>query len=130
MKGFGAKITAALRRFMQGRYGSDKLNTAILIVGLGACVLQILIPTVHAKLLLTVLSYGCMFWAIFRTLSRNTYKRYQENRKYLRFLDRIKDRDHKYFDCPRCHQTVRVPKGKGKISIACPKCKEKFVKKT
>ena len=130
MRNFGAKITAALRRFMQGRYGSDKLNTAILVVGLGACILQMFLPWAGAKLLLTLVSYAFMFWAIFRTLSRNTYKRYQENRKYLRFLDRIKDRDHRYFECPRCHQTVRVPKGKGKISISCPKCKEKFIKKT
>ena len=130
MNRLGAKITAALRRFMAGRYGSDKLNTAILIVGLAACLLQIFIPTVYAKLLFTLLSYGCMIWAIFRTLSRNTYKRYQENRKYLRFLERLRDREHKYFDCPRCRQTVRVPKGKGKISISCPKCKERFIKKT
>jgi len=130
MKGFGAKITAALRHFMQGRYGTDKLNTAILIVGLVACILQMFLPWAGAKLFLTLVSYGFMFWAIFRTLSRDTYKRYQENRKYLRFLDRIKDRDHKYFSCPRCRQTVRVPKGKGKISISCPKCKEKFIKKT
>ena len=130
MRGFGAKFTAALRRFMQGRYGSDKLNTAILVVGLSACLLQIFIPFAWTKLVLTMFSYVCMGWAIFRTLSRNTYKRYQENRKYLRFLDRIKDREHKYFVCPRCKQTVRVPKGKGKIAISCPKCKEKFIKKT
>jgi ribosomal protein L37AE/L43A len=68
--------------------------------------------------------------AIFRTLSRNTYKRYQENRKFLALQQRIKDRDHRYFSCPRCKQTVRVPRGKGKIAISCPKCKEKFIKKT
>ena len=51
MRNFGAKITAALRRFMQGRYGSDKLNTAILVVGLGACILQMFLPWAGAKLL-------------------------------------------------------------------------------
>ena len=130
MRGFGAKITAALRQFMQGRYGSDKLNTAILIAGVVACLLQMFIPSAYAKLLLTAVSYGLMIWAIFRCFSRNTYKRYQENRKYLRLLDRLKDRDHKYFDCPRCRQPVRVPRGKGKIAITCPKCKEKFIRKT
>ena len=130
MRGFGAKITAALRQFMQGRYGSDKLNTAILIAGVVAYLLQMFIPSAYAKLLLTAVSYGLMIWAIFRCFSRNTYKRYQENRKYLRLLDRLKDRDHKYFECPRCRQTVRVPKGKGKIAISCPKCKERFIKKT
>ena len=130
LRNMGAKFSAGVRHFMQGRYGTDKLNTAILITGLVACLLPMFIPFAPVKLLLTAVSYGCMFWAIFRTLSRNTYKRYQENRKYLRFLDRLKDRDHRYFECPRCKQTVRVPKGKGKIAISCPKCQEKFIKKT
>lgn len=130
LRELGFKITAAIRQFMQGRYGTDKLNTAILLAGLAACVLQILLPGALLKLTLMLFSYLCMGWAIFRALSRNTYKRYQENRKYLRFLEKIKDREHRYFDCPRCRQSVRVPRGKGKISITCPKCKEKFIKKT
>ncbi len=125
---FCMKLVDATRRFMQGRYGTDKLNTAILIAGLICCVLSMLIPV--TGVVMTLLSYLFMGWAIFRMLSRNTYKRYQENRKYLRFLERIKDREHRYFDCPRCRQPVRVPRGKGKISITCPKCKEKFVKKS
>ena len=115
---------------MAGRYGTDKLNMALLSLGLGICILGMLIRNPLLDLALTVLSYGLMIWAIFRCLSRNTYKRYQENRKYLRLLERLKDKDHRYFDCPRCRQPVRVPKGKGKIAITCPKCKEKFIKKT
>ena len=130
LRNLGARLAAGLRHFMQGRYGTDKLNTAILMVGLAACILPILFSSPLLKTIFMLLSYVCMGWAIFRSLSRNTYKRYQENRKYLRFLDRIKDRDHKYFDCPRCRQSVRVPRGKGKISITCPKCNEKFIKKT
>ena len=125
---FMYKLADAFRRFMQGRYGTDKLNTTILIVGVICCVLSMLIPKIAAAM--TLLSYIFMGWAIFRMLSRNTYKRYQENRKYLRFVERIKDREHKYFDCPRCRQPVRVPRGKGKISITCPKCGEKFIKKS
>ena len=128
LRRFGTKMMDATRRFMQGRYGTDKLNTAILIAGLICCVISMLIPV--TGVMMTPLSYLFMGWAIFRMLSRTTYKRYQENRKYLRFLERIKDREHRYFDCPRCRQPVRVPKGKGKISITCPKCKEKFVKKS
>ena len=115
---------------MQGRYGTDKLNTAILGVGVIACIVGMFIPSDFVKMVFTVLSYGLMFWAIFRTFSRNTYKRYRENRKYLMILERIKDRQHRYFNCPRCQQPVRVPKGKGKIAITCPKCREKFIKKT
>lgn len=130
LRDLGAKMAAGIRSFMQGRYGTDKFNTAILVSGLIACVLCMLIRLPLINWLLTILSYVLMGWAIFRSLSRNTYKRYEENRKYLRFVERIKDRQHKYFDCPHCRQPVRVPRGKGKISITCPKCKEKFIRKT
>ncbi len=127
---FSANMAAGIRRFMQGRYGSDKLNTTILVAGLIACFLAMLMPVAGLHLLLTLVSYVLMGWAIFRMLSRNTYKRYAENCKYLRFMERFKDREHKYFQCPRCQQPVRVPRGKGKISITCPKCREKFIRKT
>ena len=120
----------ALRRFMEGRYGTDKLNLAILTVGILLCLLVVIVPFYKVDLVLTVLSYVLMGIAIFRMLSRNTYKRYQENRKYLRFRERLRDREHRYYDCPRCRQSIRVPRGKGKISISCPKCQEKFIKKT
>ena len=124
------RFSAFIRRFMMGRYGTDKLNMTILGAGVVLCLLALINPLPLLDLIMTLLSYILMFWAIFRMFSRNTYKRYQENRKYLRFLERIKDREHRYFDCPRCHQPVRVPRGKGKIAITCPKCKEKFIKKT
>lgn len=130
LRTLGARLSAGVRRFMMGRYGTDKLNMAILGAGVIACLISMFIRLPLVNLILTALSYGLMIWAIFRTLSRNTYKRYQENRRYLMFLDRVKDRDHRYFDCPKCRQPVRVPRGKGKIAITCPKCQEKFIKKT
>ena len=110
-------LQQSARRFMQGRYGTDKLNTAILVVGVVCCILSMLIPASVAPLIFTTLSYGFMVWAIFRMLSRNHYKRYQENRWYLRFIERLKDREHRYYDCPRCKRSVRVPRGKGKIEL-------------
>ena len=127
---FSAKMAAGLRSFMAGRYGTDRLNMVILCSGLGASILSVLVPVPPFNLVFWALSYALMIWAIFRSLSRNTYKRYQENRKYLMFLQKIKDKDHRYFDCPRCRQQVRVPRGKGKIAISCPKCREKFIRKT
>ena len=119
-----------LQRFMMGRYGNDKLNMVILGTGVIASLLSLFIRVAPFNLILSAISYALMAWAIFRTFSRNTYKRYQENRKYLMLLQRLKDREHCYFDCPRCRQQVRVPRGKGKIAISCPKCKEKFIRKT
>ena len=127
---FSARLSAGLRNFMAGRYGTDKLNMVILSVGLAVSLVSVFVQYPPVNLLLVVLSYGLMIWAIFRTLSRNTYKRYQENRKFLQLVGRVKDRDNRYFDCPKCRQMVRVPRGKGKIAITCPRCREKFVKKT
>ena len=127
---FSAKLSSFLRSFMAGRYGTDRLNMAILCAGLACSLLSVISPFASLNMILFLLSYGLMILAIFRSLSRNTYKRYRENRKFLQIFGRLKDREHRYFDCPKCHQMVRVPKGKGKISITCPKCREKFVKKT
>jgi hypothetical protein len=124
------KLKQSLQRFMSGRNGTDKLNMCILIIGVIISIVAAILKSPMATLVLTTISYVLMFWAIFRCFSRNTYKRYQENRKFLQFVDRIKDRDHRYFDCPKCHQSVRVPRHKGKIAITCPKCKEKFIRKT
>lgn len=122
-------MKTGLRRFMTGRYGTDKLNTGILILGLMFCLISMLLPG-RWPVLLTGLSYACVFLAMFRTFSRNTYKRYRENRWYLGMVERLKDREHRYYSCPKCRQSVRVPKGKGKIAITCPRCREKFIKKT
>ena len=127
---FFAGLGQSLRRFMAGRYGTDRLNMTILMTGVVISLVGAFIRQPMLNLLTTAVSYGLMIWAICRTLSRNTYKRYQENRKFLQFFDRLKDRQHRYFDCPKCRQMVRVPRGKGKIAITCPKCREKFIRKT
>ena len=124
------KFANAIRRFMMGRYGTDKLNKALLITGVVLSLLAMFAPFAILTLLFSAASWVLLFWALFRTFSRNTYQRYRENQKYLQFLERMKDRHHRYYTCPRCRQKVRVPRGKGKIAITCPRCKEKFIKKT
>ena len=134
MYGYGSRrpnrFTMALQRFMAGRYGTDKLNTLLLCTAVVIMIINLFIQV--SWLNWTLILLGWLLWGlvIFRMLSRNTYKRYRENRKYLMLLQRVKDRDHRYYDCPKCRQQVRVPRGKGKIAITCPKCREKFIKKT
>ena len=85
---------------------------------------------------------GLMIYSTWRMFSKNVSARYQENQKYLNFRyglavkkDKWKKRwqqrkTYRFFKCPQCKQTVRVPKGRGKICITCPKCRTEFVKKS
>ena len=130
LRGLMYKLRNGFRQFMQGRYGGDKLNTTLVWASFIAFLISLFFHGKLLKLVFLVLYYSLLGFAIFRMLSRNTYKRYQENRRFLRLIERVKDREHRYFDCPRCRQPVRVPRGKGKISITCPKCREKFIRKT
>jgi hypothetical protein len=129
MKNLLQKLRTGVDRFMQGRYGMDRLSSVLLWVSVALAVVAMFLPG-FVGLVLTLLAYLLMGTAVFRALSRSTYKRYLENRRFLQLLDQIKDREHRYYSCPKCRQSVRVPRGKGKIAITCPKCKEKFIKKT
>ena len=126
----GMNFANSIQRMMMGRYGHDRLNVALLVVGLILTVISMFLSNKLLVLVTTLLSYMLLFLALFRSFSRNTYKRYNENRRFLLMIDRIKDRSNRYYSCPKCRQTVRVPRGKGKIAITCPKCREKFIKKT
>ena len=119
---FGEKF----RRFMYGRYGSDQLNVFLLILGVAMC----LLGSFSRLYYLGLLAYVPLIWAIFRMYSRNIEKRRRENRRFVQFFQRLRDRQNRYFSCPRCRQRVRVPRGKGKIVIKCPACGERFTKKT
>ena len=126
----GASFVGGMQRFMYGRYGHDRLNMALLGTGFVMCLISVFVNNWWVDLAMTLGSYALMIWALFRCFSRKTYRRYQENRKFLLMVDCLKDRRNRYYACPKCRQTVRVPRGKGKIAITCPKCREKFIKKT
>lgn len=133
-KRFGASI----RRFMYGRYGSDQLNMALLIASLVLSLVNSILSvffdgsTVFSVVFLVIalFTYVLLFFAIFRIFSRNVSRRRRENQRFLNGWSRFCDHRHRYFHCPQCHQLVRVPRNRGKVSIRCPKCGEKFIKKT
>lgn len=128
------------RRFMYGRYGGDTLSKDLII--LSFIILMILNFLPRSLRGLEVIAYIPMAVCIFRMFSRNIYKRQQENYKYLKMrnpamlwfkrkINKARDlKTHKYFKCPNCKQKLRVPRGKGKISISCPKCKNIFKAKS
>ena len=126
------------RRFMYGRYGVDKLTYFLLAVSAVFTVLG----TIFSIYFLEILGLLTVTYSLFRTYSRNTYKRSMENMIYLNIIYRIKNKfygkkqrfeekkTHKFYKCPTCSQELRVPKNKGKIIITCPKCQTKFEKRT
>ena len=137
-----------LRRFMEGRYGADELNRFLTICGWVLLLLGFVLSafddraaTVAGSVLVT-LSWALLIYSLFRTFSRRTQERAAENYRYFVCKNKVlgwfrllkkrwqERRTHRYFRCPRCRATVRVPKGKGKIRITCPKCKNQFIKKT
>ena len=137
-----------LRNFMIGRYGPDHLNVAMIIVSLvlyllhGITGLSFVIGRGITIMPLIYLSYAILALALFRLLSRNMTRRRAENDKFIRYWWPVRTRlsrtfanlkhrkTHRFFRCPGCGNNLRVPKGKGKLQITCPRCGERFIKKT
>lgn len=125
-----------LQRFMYGRYGIDTLGKFIVGVALGICVLNLFLHS----FILSILIWALLIYSYYRMFSRNLQKRYNENVKFLNFKNRIIGRfkkeqsymkqrkTHHIYKCPTCRQKIRIPKGKGRICITCPKCKTEFTK--
>lgn len=130
----------SLQRFMYGRYGSDTLNLVLLIGGLALSLITSLLAEIaqynnlqgllYISLFLQLASQGLLIWALVRAFSRNVAARRRENQRFTQFWRKLTDRKNRYYRCPRCRQTVRVPRGRGKICIKCPKCGEKFIRKS
>ena len=128
------KFQNAVYQFMLGRYGSDQFNVFLVIL---AIVLMILNLFFIRNSFLSAIVWLILIYSLYRIYSRNIYRRRAENDKYLSIIQPIsmikknrEDHEHKYFLCPECKQTVRVPRGHGKITITCPKCSHKFDKKS
>ena len=130
-------IRNALQRFMYGRYGNDQLNLFLI----GAYLTLFLLAAITNAGLFSLLGEILLFLALFRMLSRNLAKRSEENRafmkkatpvlQWLRLRKNIlKDKEHRYFRCPNCSQQLRVPRGKGKITVTCRSCGASFQEKS
>ena len=132
----GQRVSDGIRRFMFGRYGLDQLNVVLMVAAVAQCLISFLFSRINAvwtvalSFVLNLLSYVLLFWYILRAFSRNIEKRNRENRRFLAFKARLTDKQNRYYRCPNCKQIVRVPRGRGKICIKCPKCSEKFVRKS
>lgn len=124
------------RLFMLGRYGIDAFSKFLMRIALILCVLNIFLNNIFISFLL----FATIVYVYYRMLSKNLNKRAWENMKYVQIkskvvgkFDSIKSvmkqrKTHHIYKCPTCNQKIRIPKGKGRICITCPKCKTEFTK--
>lgn len=123
---------------MQGRYGQDQFSKFLLYFSL----VFLFLTLVFRQQLFSVFFWICMFYTYFRMFSKNHQARYAENQKYLQITAKlrywfaqqknlVKERKyHHIYVCPKCKQKIRIPKGKGKIMVRCPKCHHEFQKRS
>lgn len=130
-----------LIRFMQGRYGAygaDAFSKCLLGASLALLVLSMFV----GKGFFYALALAVLVYTYFRLLSRNVSRRYAENQAFLKHTEGIRKyftkqkslmrqrKTHHIYRCPGCRQQIRVPKGKGRIAVTCPKCGKEFIKKS
>lgn len=125
-------------RFMAGRYGVDGYSKFLLWLS----VALLLISMLFRNNWFYILAVVAMVYSYYRIFSRNFQKRYAENNRYYQYSRKFtgffkkqvgymkQRRTHHIYHCPGCRQKIRVPKGKGKIAIRCPKCNTEFIKRS
>ena len=125
-------------RFMQGRYGTDDFYKFLLWVALIGIVINWFFKSQLLSFAVTLI----LVYAMYRVLSKNHSARYAENQRYLQATAKIRywfdqqkklveeRKYHHIYTCPKCRQKIRIPKGKGKIMIRCPKCHHEFQKRS
>lgn len=133
---------SSMKKFMKDKYGFDAFSLALLFLAVLLDLLNLL-PLMQNKNILGVIALFPLAYCVLRAFSGNIPFREKENRIFLRLLSapfgagdsqkkqlKAEKKLFKYFKCPNCKQKVRVPKGKGKVEILCPRCACKFIKKS
>ena len=128
------KFRNGIARFMYGRYGVDTLYHAIFVTALALMIINAFV----GSFVISMIELLLVFWALFRFFSRNIYKRQRENRAFCGFFRKIKNwfvfrknkfknrKTHVFRKCPNCKNQLRLPKQKGKHTVNCPCCKNRF----
>lgn len=123
---------------MYGRYGIDHLSKFTVSLA----IIFMVLANIFDSSLFAMFSWFLLFYSYFRMFSRNIYKRAAENQKYLAKTSHIRSwiyqqknlfqqkKTHHIYKCPGCSQKIRIPRGKGRIEIRCPKCNTTFIKKS
>lgn len=133
-----------IKEAMGRRCGLDELNNLIMLVGF----LYVVAALFTKNRIFLLIGAVFVILCYLRVFSKNVDKRKKENDIYMRYMGKvvlearllklmirmkcksIMDKEYVYFVCDACHQVIRVPKGKNKVNIRCPKCNHTFVKRT
>ena len=130
-----SKFKNKLAGFFYGRYGNDTLNktlTAIYLVWLIAfTIIDIFVQSIAFSIIGWIVTLTLFILIISRTMSRKIYARRKENEKFCNFFklrkNKFRDRKtHVYKKCPACKNNLRLPKQKGKHTVVCPCCRNRF----
>lgn len=132
------KIMMKIKRWLGNRNGVDELAS---LTGVLSCLLY-LTGTLTRIEVLGLMSAVLLIYSMFRIFSDRSDKRREENQKLLearwKLINKLNKRksrltsrrQYKYFKCPECRQTLRIPRGKGKVDVTCPKCGKVFEKRS
>ena len=123
-----------LARFMSGRYGQDQLYYVMLVI----CFVLMIVNLIIKSAIIGALLWAVLFWMIFRSFSRNIYKRQMENERFMKIWNPVKAKGlftirrfkeiktHRYRKCRHCKAMLRLPVKKGKHTVKCPRCNSEF----
>ena len=85
-----------------------------------------LLQSLYASQSATTIRYLCKLrTALFLKYKNQVVLFFNKEKRMMQ--DRVKFH---IYTCPSCGQKIRIPRGKGKIAITCPKCKNEFIKKS
>ncbi len=130
-----------LLQFMTGRNGNDELNRFLLALNMILILLSVIFSRGIGRFL-SPIALVLLGFTYYRMFSRDLIRRSDENAKYFRIREQVlsafrvrkeqwvQRKDYKFFVCPACKATLRVPKGRGKIKIGCRKCGNSFMGKS
>jgi predicted RNA-binding Zn-ribbon protein involved in translation (DUF1610 family) len=133
-----------IKQAMTSRCGLDELNNLLMLVGF----IFVVIALFTKRWIFTLIGAFFIVLCYLRVFSKKVDRRREENAFYMRYMGKvvryveylvlcvrmkcksIVDGEYAYFVCSQCKQVIRVPKGKNKVSIRCPKCGNSFIKTT
>jgi len=126
-------LRTRLAKWMVGRNGADEMSMAAVYVAL----LLVIINIFAKNMVLSIIALLLLAFAVWRMTSKNVAKRREENRAFATKMGPLRpwlrdpsaafaeNRNYKHLKCPECGQPMRVPRGKGRLRVTCPKCHAK-----